>query len=259
MRTFISSLALGILLAPQAFAGDTGTVAIGSGVGGALGNVIGQQVGGSTGAAIGAGLGGAAGGVITARDGRKTEAALGGGLGAAGGSGVGGNLGGSTGSSIVAGLGGAAGGALSRGSGGWRQPSLVAQCHCASSSRACVAVSPMSHAGVSMVRSLSAAGGHRWRSRCAARCYGDGTTVDRSTLRTPRSAVARSPCENGARAPFRSCARTEDLSAWAAAQGCSFPIRRVRSGCRRCPSRNGPARVCRMPARPRGLHHGGPP
>ena len=38
MRTFISSLALGILLAPQAFAGDTGTVAIGSGVGGALAN-----------------------------------------------------------------------------------------------------------------------------------------------------------------------------------------------------------------------------
>jgi len=85
MRTLFSALLISALTSSLAFAGDTGKVAIGSGLGGVAGNVIGQQVGGSTGAAIGAGLGGAAGGVITARDGNKTEAALGGGLGAAGG------------------------------------------------------------------------------------------------------------------------------------------------------------------------------
>ncbi|WP_010489513.1 hypothetical protein [Pseudomonas sp. S9] len=61
MRKLIIAVALGALTTPLAFA-DDGKVAIGSGVGGALGNVIGQQVGGSTGAAGGGGLGGGGGG-----------------------------------------------------------------------------------------------------------------------------------------------------------------------------------------------------
>jgi hypothetical protein len=72
-------------------AGD-GTAAVGGGIGGALGNVIGQQMGGSTGAAVGAGVGGAAGGALGAGKGNKTEAAIGGGLGSAGGSIIGNQL-----------------------------------------------------------------------------------------------------------------------------------------------------------------------
>jgi hypothetical protein len=111
MRFTLPALVLGLLVAQGAMAGD-GTAAVGGGLGGALGNVVGQSMGGSTGAAIGAGVAGAAGSAVAAKKGHRTSAAIGGGVGAAGGSLIGNSLGGRAGSTIGAGLGGALGGGV---------------------------------------------------------------------------------------------------------------------------------------------------
>ena len=47
MRTFLTALAFSAMVSPLAYA-DTTKTAIGSGVGGALGNIVGQHLGGST-------------------------------------------------------------------------------------------------------------------------------------------------------------------------------------------------------------------
>jgi hypothetical protein len=112
MRLTLPALVLGLLFAQGAMAAGDGTAALGGGLGGALGNVVGQKMGGSTGAAIGAGVAGAAGSAVAARKGSRTKAAIGGGVGAAGGSVIGNSLGGKTGSTIGAGLGGALGGGV---------------------------------------------------------------------------------------------------------------------------------------------------
>ncbi|MGP6219624.1 hypothetical protein ACQUYL_32650, partial [Pseudomonas paraeruginosa] len=57
MRKSLLVIALALLSAQTALAGDSTKTAVGGGVGGALGNVVGGAIGGSTGAAIGAGLG----------------------------------------------------------------------------------------------------------------------------------------------------------------------------------------------------------
>ena len=111
MRLTLPALVLGLLVAQGAMAGD-GTAALGGGLGGALGNVVGQKMGGSTGAAIGAGVAGAAGSAVAAKKGHRTSAAIGGGVGAAGGSVIGNSLGGKSGATIGAGLGGALGGGV---------------------------------------------------------------------------------------------------------------------------------------------------
>jgi hypothetical protein len=112
MRLTLPAVVLGLLVAQGAMAAGDGTAALGGGLGGALGNVVGQNMGGSTGAAIGAGVAGAAGSAVAARKGSRTKAAIGGGVGAAGGSVIGNSLGGKTGSTIGAGLGGALGGGV---------------------------------------------------------------------------------------------------------------------------------------------------
>jgi len=111
MRLTLPALVLGLLVAQGAMAGD-GTAALGGGLGGALGNVVGQKMGGSTGAVIGAGVAGAAGSAVAAKKGHRTSAAIGGGVGAAGGSVIGNSLGGKSGATIGAGLGGALGGGV---------------------------------------------------------------------------------------------------------------------------------------------------
>ncbi len=55
MRKSLLVIALALLSAQTALAGDSTKTAVGGGVGGALGNVVGGAIGGSTGAAIGAG------------------------------------------------------------------------------------------------------------------------------------------------------------------------------------------------------------
>ena len=84
MRLTLPALVLGLLVAQGAMAAGDGTAALGGGLGGALGNVVGQKMGGSTGAAIGAGVAGAAGSAMAARKGSRTKAAIGGGVGSEG-------------------------------------------------------------------------------------------------------------------------------------------------------------------------------
>lgn len=69
---FTAALALGLGSGPVMADSNT-EAAIGGGLGGVLGAVIGNEVAGSTGAIVGAGVGGAAGAVIANRNNREPD------------------------------------------------------------------------------------------------------------------------------------------------------------------------------------------
>lgn len=99
--------------ASLAWAGDAKT-AIGAGLGGAGGAIVGEQLGGKTGAVVGGAAGGAIGAAATTQGKGRTGAIVGGAVGGGAGAAVGQEVGGSTGAVLGAGLGGAAGAAIGK-------------------------------------------------------------------------------------------------------------------------------------------------
>ena len=107
-----------VLIAVGAFAsvswaGDAKT-AIGAGLGGAGGAIVGEQLGGKTGAVVGGAAGGAIGAAATTQGKGRTGAIVGGAVGGGAGAAVGQQVGGKTGAVVGAGLGGAAGASIGK-------------------------------------------------------------------------------------------------------------------------------------------------
>ncbi len=94
-------------------AGDLKT-AVGAGLGGAGGAIVGEQLGGKTGTVVGGAAGGAIGAAATTQGKGRTGAIVGGAVGGGAGAAVGQQVGGTTGAVVGAGLGGAAGAAIGK-------------------------------------------------------------------------------------------------------------------------------------------------
>lgn len=94
-------------------AGDLKT-AVGAGLGGAGGAIVGEQLGGKTGTVVGGAAGGAIGAAATTQGKGRTGAIVGGAVGGGAGAAVGQQIGGTSGAVVGAGLGGAAGAAIGK-------------------------------------------------------------------------------------------------------------------------------------------------
>lgn len=104
---YIASTFACLLLATGAV--KAAETAVGGGLGGAAGALIGSQLGGKNGAVVGGALGGGVGAAATTSGSGRTGAIVGGAVGGGAGAAVGQKLGGSTGAVVGAGAGGALG------------------------------------------------------------------------------------------------------------------------------------------------------
>lgn len=127
-RTRKAIVALVVALAPvPAWAADsTAKTAVGGGLGGAGGALIGNELGGKTGAVVGGAAGGAVGAAATTTGKGRTGAIVGGAVGGGAGAAIGHEVGGTKGAVVGAGAGGAAGAAIGRNASGGGKPQQAA-------------------------------------------------------------------------------------------------------------------------------------